>query len=526
LSQTSRNPALFLFVALLALVLYRSVSGFFSPLPLQVDEAQYLGWSREPDLGYYSKPPMIAWALGLNRAACELAGLSALAWIEGCARLTQAFALGLAGLFAALSSWALFHHKQAAFAAVLLLITSPLFGFLSLFATTDAWLLMFWSVALWSFIRGIGLKLDASRATSADARADPGHWAYWMVCGAAVGLGLLSKYSMGVFVVSAVIVLLTLRRLFSWGPWLAAAVAFMVFLPNLLWNAAQGFPTLSHHLEISQVQSLTPTQWSGLGALRSLVEFLAAQLVLIGPFAVVSLLLWVPAYWRGQHTKDRVQLNLLWWFALPMLAIVLLQAGLSRAFANWAAPAYLALAILAGMRWTSPALTAKERRIGTRLLWLSVALGLVFSALMIHGLRYAYFDSAVPLVRAAEKLRGWREAALWIQAKAKERDAVVVAEDRRLLANLSGYLGLKAYALDEQNRRNHHYSWFYHLSDQQLGKDQRILVVLVGQADTQKLVNRLQAAGFRDVAAAQASDEPAIGVGESGDKIQAFWAYR
>ena len=145
---------------------------------------------------------------------------------------------------------------------------------------------------------------------------------------------------------------------------------------------------------------------------------------------------------------------------------------------------------------------------------------------MIHGLRYAYFDSAVPLVRAAEKLRGWREAALWIQAKAKERDAVVVAEDRRLLANLSGYLGLKAYALDEQNRRNHHYSWFYHLSDQQLGKDQRILVVLVGQADTQKLVNRLQAAGFRDVAAAQASDEPAIGVGESGDKIQAFWAYR
>jgi len=101
-----------------------------------------------------------------------------------------------------------------------------------------------------------------------------------------------------------------------------------------------------------------------------------------------------------------------------------------------------------------------------------------------------------------------------------------VAEDRRLLASLSGYLGLKAYALDEQNRRNHHYSWFYHFSDQQLGKDQRILVVLVGQADTQTLVNRLQAAGFRDIAAAEASDEPAIRVGDSGDKIQAFWAYR
>ena len=526
MSQTFRNSALPLFVALLALVLYRSVSGFFSPLPLQVDEAQYLGWSREPDFGYYSKPPMIAWALGMNRAACELAGLSALPWIEGCARLTQAFALGLAGLFAALSSWALFHHKQAAFAAALLLITSPLFGFLSLFATTDAWLLMFWSIALWSFIRGIGPGLDSSLSTSAGARADQGHWAYWAVCGVAVGLGLLSKYSMGVFVVSAVIVLLALRRLFSWGPWLAAAVAFTVFMPNLIWNAAQGFPTLSHHLEISQVQSLTPTQWSGLGAVRSLAEFLAAQLVLIGPFAVLSLLLWAPAYLRGQQTKDRAKLNLLWWFALPMLAIVLLQAGLSRAFANWAAPAYLALAILAGVLWTSSVAAAQRPSVGRRLLWLSAALGLVFSALMIHGLRYAYQENAALQIRAVEKLRGWKEAAIWIQSKARAHDAIVVAEDRRLLASLSGYLGLRAYALDEQNRRNHHYSWFYHLSDQQLGKDQRILVVLVGQADTQRLVNRLQAAGFRDVAAAQASDEPAIGVGESGDKIQAFWAYR
>jgi len=70
LSQTFRNSALPLIVALFALVLVRSVSGFFSPLPLQVDEAQYLGWSRDPAFGYYSKPPMIAWALGMNRAAC------------------------------------------------------------------------------------------------------------------------------------------------------------------------------------------------------------------------------------------------------------------------------------------------------------------------------------------------------------------------------------------------------------------------------------------------------------------------
>ena len=526
MSQTFRNSALPLIVALFALVLVRSVSGFFSPLPLQVDEAQYLGWSRDPAFGYYSKPPMIAWVLGLNRAACEVVGLSTLPWVEGCTRLAQSFALGIAGLFAALSSWTLFHRKQAAFAAALLLITSPLFGFLSLFATTDAWLLMFWSIALWSFICGISPGLQSSFTLAAGARADQGHWPYWVVCGAAVGLGLLSKYSMGVFVVSAFIALLALKRVFSWGPWLAAAVAFVVFLPNLIWNATQGFPTLSHHLEISQVQSLSPTQWSGLSALRSLGEFLAAQLVLIGPFALLSLLFWLPTYLRGHPAEDRAKLNLLWWFALPMLVIVVLQAGVSRAFANWAAPAYLALAILAGYLWTSSGTDAQRSSVGRRLLWLSVALGLACSALMIYGLRYAYQESAALNIRAVEKLRGWKEAALWIQNKAKARDAVVVAEDRRLLASLSGYLGLKAYALDEQNRRNHHYSWFYHFSDQRIGADQSILVVLVGQADTQNLMNRLQAAGFREITAAQAPDEPAIPVGDSGDKIQAFWATR
>ncbi len=106
------------------------------------------------------------------------------------------------------------------------------------------------------------------------------------------------------------------------------------------------------------------------------------------------------------------------------------------------------------------------------------------------------------------------------------RKAQGLERGRRLLASLSGYLGLKAYALDEQNRRNHHYSWFYHLSDQRIGTDQPILVVLVGQADTQNLINRLQAAGFREITAAQAADEPAIPVGDSGDKIQAFWATR
>src|SRR5437868_12436342 len=45
------------------LALARLVALFKTPLELYPDEAQYWLWSRTLDFGYYSKPPMIAWAI-------------------------------------------------------------------------------------------------------------------------------------------------------------------------------------------------------------------------------------------------------------------------------------------------------------------------------------------------------------------------------------------------------------------------------------------------------------------------------
>jgi len=523
LSQSLKNPASLVIFGLFALIVYRSVSGFFSPLPLQVDEAQYLGWARDLAFGYYSKPPMIAWMLAANQAACDAVGLGGPSWIEGCARMSQAFALGFAGLFAALASWALFQNKAAALATALLLLTSPLLGFLSLFATTDAWLLMFWSIGLWAFVRAIDIQSEPFLG-----HRGPERWGYWVVCGIAVGLGLLAKYSMGVFVISALLVLLIQRRLLSWGPWIAAITALLIFSPNLFWNAVHGFPTLSHHLEIAQVQQgPAEAAWSFFGALRSLAEFGAAQFLLLGPFALLALLLWMPAAlsgrWQSQATR---QVNLLLMFALPMLAIIVLQAITSRAFANWAAPAYLAIAILVGWLWTADKASTRGHRMGLMLLKLSILFGLLFSILCIHGLSYTYYASDAPKIRAVEKLRGWKAAADWITLKAKERGAIVTAEDRRLLANLKGIQGLTAYALDQQNRRNHHYSWFLNIRDQKRDPDQWILIVFVGDQAREDTVRGLFAGGFRDVTPDTDESRQALRVGDLGDKIQAYWARR
>ena len=523
MSQSLKNPAPLLIFGLFALIVYRSVSGFFSPLPLQVDEAQYLGWARDLAFGYYSKPPMIAWMLAANQAACDAVGLGGPDWIEGCARVSQAFALGFAGLFAALTSWALFQNKAAALAAALLLLTSPLFGFLSLFATTDAWLLMFWSVGLWAFVKAIDFQSEAF-----SDRRGPERLGYWIFCGIAVGLGLLAKYSMGVFFISALLVLLAQRRLFSRGPWVAAVTAVLIFSPNLIWNAVHGFPTLSHHLEIAQVQQgPAAAPWTLSGALQSLAEFGAAQFLLLGPFALLALLLWMPAALRGRWSSQAMRpISLLLMFALPMLAIIVLQAVTSRAFANWAAPAYLAIGILVGWLWTADQANSRSYRWGSVFLKLSIAFGLLFSVLCIHGLSYSYYASDAPKIRAVEKLRGWKEAADWIALKAKERGAIVAAEDRRLLANLKGIQGLTAYALDQQNRRNHHYSWFFNIRDQKRDPDQWILIVFVGDQAPVDTMRDLLASGFRDVTPDTDESRQALRVGDLGDKIQAYWAHQ
>jgi hypothetical protein len=152
--------------------------------------------------------------------------------------------------------------------------------------------------------------------------------------------------------------------------------------------------------------------------------------------------------------------------------------------------------------------------------------GLLFSILCIHGLSYSYYTSDAPKIRAVEKLRGWKQAAEWIERKSKERDAVVVADDRWLLANLKGASGITAYALDWHNRRNNHYSWFFNIRDQKLPPDQWIMIALIGDESPEADKSRLLAIGFRDVTPDSELFKSSFGVGNSGDRVRIVWARR
>src|SRR6188474_3469351 len=70
----------------LALTFARLIALFRTPLELYPDEAQYWLWSRTLDVGYYSKPPLIAWAIW---ATTSFAG-DAEPWVRLSAPLFQA----------------------------------------------------------------------------------------------------------------------------------------------------------------------------------------------------------------------------------------------------------------------------------------------------------------------------------------------------------------------------------------------------------------------------------------------------
>jgi hypothetical protein len=450
-----------LLIAIALMTAYRFISVSALQLPLHYDEAQYLGWSLAPDFGYFSKPPMIAWVIGLARSVC---GPS-----EACVRAPAALACALAAVFAAAAAGVMADARssrsmraghvhgnlsdpsmanRSALWTGLTLASLPLVSFYGSFATTDSLLLMCWCAALWTFAR-------------ATVRPERPQLSWWLATGLACGLGLLSKYTMGVFALSALIWLLTdpKRRqlLRTPGPWLCAVIAALLFAPNVLWNLKHGFATVQHTAEISRAAT------TATGGLAAWLEFLIAQPLLLGVgFALAAA---VALLKSGPHPSGR-SLDIVrfgWTFCWPMLAVISVQAWNSRAHANWAAPA-LAGAAIAAAGW----LAAGHRR---RSFALAMALNLLVLVAVAHGpvwMKLTGLDARYPR-NPWSRLAGWPEVGAAVNKVLQaEPQLQVLSDDRRVLSELIAYAGpgaFPAWAFSPDLRRTDHYRLLYNIAE-------------------------------------------------------------
>jgi 4-amino-4-deoxy-L-arabinose transferase-like glycosyltransferase len=313
-AQSSGRQALWaLAAAIAALTAVRIGFVASAPYPLHWDEAQYWGYGLEPAFGYYSKPPMVAWLIALTTAA---AGDSSFG-----IRLASPFLHAGTALLAALAARRLFGIREAVWAG-LTWATLPAVGYSAGLMTTDPPMLLFYALALLAYIRAI----------------EGTHIGWWLLAGLALGLALLSKYTALAFIVSAALHLATpaaRHHLRTPGPWLAFGLAFLVVSPNLAWNAAHGFATILHVGENAALggASLDP---------GGLLHFVAAQFGVFGPVLMAALILML-LRWRDAAADPRQRLLLA--FVWPLLALITAQSLLSHAYANWAAPSYVAASI-------------------------------------------------------------------------------------------------------------------------------------------------------------------------------------
>jgi hypothetical protein len=193
--------------------------GFHRDELATLDDAHHLAW------GYVGYPPVTPL---LARVALELFGPS-LVGLRSLSALAQSCAMVLAGLMTRELGGSRAAQLVTA-VAVAIAPVSLMEGALFQYVSFDY---LWWVLTAYFALRL--LKSDDPR--------------WWLGVGAAVGLGMMTRYTMAFLVAGiAVGVLVTKARRHLASPWLwgGVALSLLLFLPTLLWQVRHDFVSLEH----------------------------------------------------------------------------------------------------------------------------------------------------------------------------------------------------------------------------------------------------------------------------------------
>jgi 4-amino-4-deoxy-L-arabinose transferase-like glycosyltransferase len=401
-SITETGYLLRLAVCLGALLALRLAAVYAATTDLVLDEAQYWTWSRELAFGYFSKPPMIAW---LIRATSELCGNG-----EACIRSAAPVLYTVSAVIIYVTARALYGARVGFWSAIVF-ATLPGVSFSALVITTDVPLVLCWSIMLYAWVMLV-------------KRQSMG---FAVLLGVAIGFGLLTKQAMiyaALCIGCHAAVSQEARNALKGGRGVvAAAIALVLFAPNVIWNAEHGFPTVRH------TEANIGWRYPYIHPLR-LLDYIAVQFGVFGPILAVVLL---RTAWREIKAPSDQAKVLLLSFSLPILALLAVQAILSRAHGNWTATAYPAASIV---------VTAVMLELNRQTLFrISLGLHLAIAAMLAVGPAFA---SRWPLFERLEflsRLVGWHDAANVVRGKlAEERYGSILVDTREMAGELLYYL--------------------------------------------------------------------------------------
>ncbi len=218
------------------------------------DEFYYLDCAANLDWGYVDQPPFAPFVLALTRA---LFGTSLLA-IRLPAMLACAGVVAMAGALAFEMGGGLFAQALACLA----LLAAPVYLTMGSFFSMNPFDYLFWAIAAYLLVRII--KTDNGRL--------------WIWFGVVAGLGLENKMSMAFFggLMAAAMLLTPQRKYYlDWHLWAGGAIVFAMLLPNLVWQARHGWPSIEFMRDTGAFKNLPV----------SFPKFLLQQVLVMGPLA-------------------------------------------------------------------------------------------------------------------------------------------------------------------------------------------------------------------------------------------------
>lgn len=383
----SRYALLFVFGALLLRALLSAL------VPLLPDETYYWEWTRRLQGGYFDHPPGIAL---LIRSGTLLLGDT-----KAGVRLGPAVAALVTHITATILAWQLAGRGQAgrsaAARAAALVALVPVATLGLVLATPDAALFMSAMLALFCVERALAAPVRSGASTL-----------WWTLAGIALGVAFVSKYTAVLLPFSLVIACVAhpaLRvRFREPGPWLAGAIALLLFLPVVLWNRAHDWASFRFQLG----HGFDPAARGN--PLTRELELVGGQLGLASPILFVLLMLAsisaLREGWAARASLDSTSVTARR-FALAVVALVPLAFFAVSAWrrpveANWPALIYPgAITLLA----TSAAPWARARA------WRS---GLVLAAVLLLVVTVQAWKPVLPLAPRKDPIaraHGWRSLA-------------------------------------------------------------------------------------------------------------------
>lgn len=318
---------------LLILILVTTILriGWAAALETGQDEAYHFLYAMHPDWSYFDHPPMLAY---VTRFGIAMFG----GWLH-----PLSLRIGFILLFAG-STWCMFEWtarwfgERAGFYAALALNLSAYYAVAAgAFVLPDGPLLFFSLLTMW-------------RASEA-LLGQPGKVMPWIGVGLACAGAMLSKYH-AIFLPLGVLAYVVITPSARWnlrtpGPYLAAAIGFLGFVPILIWNAEHDWASFG---------------FQGARAVGGKFQIGGLAVMIFGPMALLLPWIWVPLVGnlfprlKSFRTSEGIERLLVCQAVVPLTLFICVSC-VRPILPHWPLMGFVPLFPLLGAEWAEKSVT-------------------------------------------------------------------------------------------------------------------------------------------------------------------------